>query len=221
MSVSQKIYQNEGNRLVTDCVTFEDRAILDLGCGAGDNARVLAAEGRFIDGVTLSAEEASLASKTMRQVEVHDLEAGLPKSLHGPYDVVIASHVLEHICYPEALLKDVRDALSPNGRLIVVLPNLLMFKYRLRLLMGFFVYETGGIMDNTHFRWYTFDSAAKMLQMSGFRVCKAFAEGHLPLGGLRRLLPSSWARMLDQKACHLFPGLFGAQLVYVSMVEES
>lgn len=195
----------------------EDRTVLDLGCGTGGNARTLTMDGREIDGVTLSADEAALAAGTMRQVVVHNLETGLPKSLPGPYDVVLASHVLEHLCFPSALLQDIRASLAPKGRLVVALPNLLKLNYRLRLLLGRFEYESGGIMDDTHFRWYTFESAQRLLETAGFQIRHAYAEGHLPLGPMRKWLPQTWAKKLDGFVCRLFPGLFGAQMIYVAV----
>lgn len=220
MSVADKTYQNAGNSQVLAWIEDEDRRILDLGCGAGDNARRLADAGRIIDGVTMSSAEANLAKSTMHQVVVHNLEAGLPDQFRGPYDVVIASHVLEHICFPSLLLAGVRHVLSSRGRLIVALPNLMMVKYRLRLLLGRFDYESGGIMDDTHFRWYTFKSARQMLEAAGFRVIHASADGHLPVGALRRMLPQTWMRALDRMACRTFPGLFGAQMIYVVSAEQ-
>jgi len=216
MSVAEKTYQNAGNPAVTRWVEPEDRSILDLGCGAGDNARILAHQDRTIEGVTMSDAEAGIAAEFMRAVYMHNLEGGLPAAASGPYDVVIASHVLEHICFPAAVLQGVRARLSPRGRLIVALPNLLMLKYRIRLLMGIFEYECGGIMDDTHFRWYTFASGRKLLERAGFQVIHASVEGHLPLGPLRKILPSSLQAWLDRAACAWWPGLFGSQLIYVA-----
>lgn len=216
MSVAHKIYKNAGNSQVLAWIGDEDRKILDLGCGAGDNARHLSADGRTIDGVTLSPSEASLAKLSMHNVVVHNLEDGLPEQFRGPYDVVIASHVLEHICFPSHLLTGVLHSLSPRGRLIVALPNLMMMKYRMRLLVGRFEYEKGGIMDDTHFRWYTFESARQLLETAGFRILHASADGHVPLGQLRHLLPAEVRKRLDLVACRLFPGLFGAQMIFVA-----
>lgn len=41
----------------------------------------------------------------------------------GPYDIVIMSHVLEHIRYPRAFIARVADNLSQGGLLVIEVPN--------------------------------------------------------------------------------------------------
>src|SRR5262245_57070442 len=98
--------------------------ILDVGCGDGANARKLTADGKTVDGITLSSREAQIAELACRKIYIHDLEAGLPQLEFEPYDVVICSHVLEHICYPQKLLNDIHSSLREDGVFVVALPNL-------------------------------------------------------------------------------------------------
>ncbi len=216
-SVRTKVYANTGNPEVIRWVPDGTRSILDLGCGAGGNAGALAGRADRIDGVTLSEDEAAIAREVCREVFVHNLEEGLPHGTHPPYDVVLASHVIEHICFPAKLLRDVAAQLAPGGRLIVALPNLMNFKYRFPLFFGKFEYQDGGIMDNTHFRWYTFKSGRRLLEAHGFRVVSAYASGHFPMPLIGRLVPSAIRRWIDRCAARISPGFFGIQLIYVAV----
>ena len=184
--------------------------------GAGGNASTLASRVQRIDGVTLSDDEAARAKQFCREVFVHNLEEGLPPGTQPPYDVVLASHVLEHICFPGKLLRDVAAQLSPEGILIVALPNLMKYKKRFPLVRGKFEYADGGIMDNTHFRWYTFETGRRLLESHGFSVIRAYASGHFPLPFIRRLLPGSLQRWIGNCATKMSPGFFGVQLIYVA-----
>lgn len=213
-AVDAKTYKNEGNPAVLRCVPESARTILDVGCGAGDNARILARNGRIVDGVTLSVPEREEALQHCRNVIIHDLEKGLPADLAGPYDCVICSHVLEHICWPEKLLRDIRERLAPEGLLVVALPNLMYYKNRWNLVTGRFDYQDSGLMDNTHFRWYTFRSAGAMLVGNGLEVLLAAAEGSFPIPAVRKMLPAGLARWIDARASATFPGLFGYQFIY-------
>jgi 2-polyprenyl-3-methyl-5-hydroxy-6-metoxy-1,4-benzoquinol methylase len=213
-SVTNKYYTNLGNPEILKRVPQGARIVLDLGCGAGDNARLLSEQGMVVDGVTLSSEEAIIARQFCCSVYVYDLEKGLPDSLAGNYDVIIASHVLEHICFPERLLAGVVAKLSPNGVFLVALPNLFNWRQRIQLLFGNFEYSSSGIMDNTHFRWYTFNSAQRMLERNGFKVIEAYADGAFLLWKLRKVLPRSITTAIDGFASATCPGLFGLQLIY-------
>ncbi len=119
--------------------------ILDVGCGAGSNARILQDLGKIVDGITLSDEEVKLASKYCRTVFKYNLEIGLPEDTRLNYDVVLCSHILEHIAYPEKLLSDIREKLKKDDAiLLVALPNFMSYRNRLKMLFGNFDYEKYG-----------------------------------------------------------------------------
>lgn len=209
-------YPGESSPSVLARVPAGAARILDVGCGSGGNARLLSAQGVTVDGVTLSAQEAAQAAAYCAEVYVHDLEKGLPDLPPGRlYDAVICSHVLEHIAYPDEMLAGIAAHLKPAGVLIVALPNLLLWKSRLRLLAGRFEYTQTGLMDYTHIRWYSFASARRLLERHGFTVVEAVADGGLPLGPLRRLAPRLFAP-LDRAACRAAPGLLGYEMIYVA-----
>ncbi len=214
--VTEKVYRNPGNPQILRWIPQGARTVLDVGCGAGENARLISALGAAVDGVTLSEGEAAIARSHLRAVHLHNLEGGLPPEMTGTYDAVTASHVLEHLCFPEALLRDVRARLAPGGVLIVAIPNMLTIKYRLRLLLGRIEYEAKGIMDNTHFRWYTFRSFQELLTAHGFQVVEAYGDGYFPLPLIRRILPRPLGAAIDRFFCRHFPGLFAIQLVFVA-----
>ncbi len=100
--------------------------------------------------------------------------------------------------------------------LIVALPNLLLWKNRLRLMLGRFEYTESGLMDYTHVRWYSFASARRLLERHGFRIVEATVDGGVPLGPIRRILPKRLLAPADRLACTLAPGLLGYEMLYVA-----
>lgn len=215
--VAERVYASSYNAEVVRWIPARALQVLDVGCGAGGNARqIVQSAGAEVDGITCSPAEALDAARVCRRVWTCDLESGLPADAHATYDAVLCSHVLEHLRFPERILAQVRERLRPNGRLIVAIPNLLYYKNRLSLLMGRFEYTAGGLMDSTHFRWYTASTLHKLLCDSGFRVERLYGSGALPLRPLRALLPKSCGR-LDEIAGHAWPGFFGWQLVATAL----
>ncbi|SFO99632.1 Methyltransferase domain-containing protein [Geodermatophilus dictyosporus] len=94
--------------------------VLEVGCGTGDLAAVLAARGATVDAVDRSPEMAALARARVppgvRVLEGDVLGTGLPP---GGYDAVVGSGVLHHLPLEEAL-RTLAAAVRPGGVLAMV-----------------------------------------------------------------------------------------------------
>ena len=98
---------------------WQGRRVLDLGCGHGWLAGLLAARGAQVTGVDGSAELIDLARTHHpgTRFDVVDLTGGLPPDL-GPFDVVVCHMVLMDVPQVDVLLHDVTAALAPGGVLL-------------------------------------------------------------------------------------------------------
>jgi SAM-dependent methyltransferase len=215
--INEKYYHNAGNApLLSLLPVAPGLRVLDCGCGAGDNARILRDSGASVTAITASAEEEQAASKYCEKVMLADLNEGIPAEALSGYDVVMFSHVLEHLFDPAKALHDAAQILKKDGVLAVALPNALTWRTRLQFLLGRFEYADGGIMDDTHVRFYTFDSGQRMLQRNGFNVVVARADGIFPLSKCRKMVSAGAQGAVDRWACERFPGLFGFQSLYLA-----
>lgn len=222
-TVANKNYKNTGNNSVLNSIPSDAKIVLDIGCGAGDNARMLKYKGIIVDGITLSHEEAELAKEYCRKVIIHNLEYGLPAELiENQYDAIICSHVLEHICWPEKLLADTLKIVSRSKcYLIVALPNIMEYRYRIELVKGNFNYTETGAMDTTHFRWYTFTTGRDLLLKNGFTEVNAWVDISLPLKSIvGKILPLSFQNFLKKVLFRISPGFFGGQLLYKASIKK-
>lgn len=210
----EPVYRNAGNLPALALIPESCGLALDLGCGAGDNVRLLQTQGWVVDGLTRSALEAQEAQAVCRQVWVHDLEQGLPITLSARYDLIFCSHILEHLANPAQLLRQLHDRLSPTGVLVVALPNLMHYRSRWPLIWGRFEYTEMGVMDRTHLRWFTFDSGQRLLQANGFVLEVATVETSLPPGKLTRHFPARVQVGIRALLRAISPGFFGLQLLY-------
>lgn len=206
------------NAAVLQRVPQRATSLLDLGCGAGafGNAAKARTGGRVV-GVTCSTAEAELARTQMDQVVVADLDAFDPAPL-GVFDCVVCSHVLEHLRSPQRLLALVRPCLAPGGQLLVALPNVLHWRQRWQFLRGRFRYTRGGLMDDTHLRFYDWHSAAELITAAGYRLIERAPDGALPLS---RLLGAQAGATVDRRALSCWPGLLAHQFVLSAVVHAA
>jgi 2-polyprenyl-3-methyl-5-hydroxy-6-metoxy-1,4-benzoquinol methylase len=213
---NERIYGGSNRPLLQLITHFPAGAALDCGCGTGGNARVLSQMGWRVTGITVSPRELEMASECCEAVLLGDLNSGIPQEAGGPFDLVVFSHVLEHLLQPEVALREARRILTPGGRIIVALPNVLYWRMRIKFLFGEFKYAPTGIMDETHVRFYTVQSGMELLRSNGFEILSTLGDGDIPIPFLRRF--RALARVLDPWASRLIPGLFGAQILYVAKV---
>lgn len=209
-------YQNAGNELVLSMVPPAARSILDVGCGAGDNARRIREtrpEVRIV-GITHSEEEAVLAAPHFEKIIVGDLEQLDIDRLDGTFDLLILSHVLEHLRDPVQVIRRLLPLLAPAGHVLVAVPNTLEWRSRLALMRGRFDYAAHGIFDRTHLRFFTFNSAPRELfaPIPELVLIDRRGSGAAPLGPLRRrLLPERARVRIDTLAVAHYPNLFARE----------
>lgn len=104
---------------------FQPRNILDFGAGTGTNLTIPLAQTfpatRFlgVDNDLASVEYANSINTTA------NLSFGLieESDRQAPYDMIIASEVIEHVDEPGDLLLYLRSLLAPGGRMILTMPN--------------------------------------------------------------------------------------------------
>jgi 2-polyprenyl-3-methyl-5-hydroxy-6-metoxy-1,4-benzoquinol methylase len=216
---ADKVYSNSGNAPLLDLVNPDAGEILDVGCGAGNNAALLGRRSNppRVWGISGSENEANAARAHMEECWVADLESGLPDEAKARrYDVVLFSHVLEHLRNPAALVNEAASLLRPGGSCVIAVPNVLAWAQRLSFLRGSFEYQSAGVMDETHLRFFTFRTAASYLlaESPSLTLTDQRVTGSVPLWILRRhVLPRRASRAIDVAGCRLFPNLFGSEVL--------
>jgi len=147
------------------------RRILDVGCGVGATLAWLKwrwpeAETVGVDGYAPVRPE---LEKNADRAIIWDLEQQLPDL--GPFDLVLALDVLEHLRDPWSVAKSLERLLTSDGTLIASVPNVANQKVLLPLLLkGEFRYLDAGLLDRTHLRFFDETSALELIEGTGLIV---------------------------------------------------
>ena len=95
--------------------------VLDVGCHTGDLLVQLRERGLEVAGIESSSDGARACRErglSVTQGLVEDVP--LPS---GRFGTILMSHVLEHVRDPVAVLRKLKAALTPGGRIVVAVPN--------------------------------------------------------------------------------------------------
>jgi predicted TPR repeat methyltransferase len=143
-----------------------------LGCGYGVISRQLKlAQNCSVVGIEYDEQSAAHARPWLEQLIVADLDrSDWLSGISGKFEAILAADVIEHLRDPAALLHHLRGLLAEDGALILSVPNLGHAGVIAELLCGRFEYKETGILDETHLRFYTWQTVEAQLNSVGFEV---------------------------------------------------
>lgn len=161
-------------------------AILDVGCATGALLEILRERGWETTGVEICTP----AQEYAREVRKLDVRALPLEDQHFPghtFDVVLASHLIEHLNDPCAFIQEVRRILLPGGYFLVTTPNIGGFQAKL-----FKNQWRSAIFD--HLFLFSIKTLSRLLRRSGFAVVQVCTWGGLAAGTAPRALKQVFDR---------------------------
>ncbi|GAB4325265.1 MAG: hypothetical protein Kow0074_18830 [Candidatus Zixiibacteriota bacterium] len=186
--------------------------MLDVGCGRGTVAAHFAENGYSVTAIDISPLAVRWTKRQHPVIKacVLDIEN---EPLTGPYDVILCLEVLQQVRHPIDAVMKMRDALSPDGCLIVSLPNEFHLARRLAILAGMVTF--GGI-DDTHIKLYTPREHRRLFERCGLTI---------EMTGTQSIVPPRWlnGKLHDWTAplAQAWPSLFALSCVYRLSVSDA
>jgi SAM-dependent methyltransferase len=149
--------------------TSQPGSLLDVGCGSGDFMAKMRGRGWSVAGVDFDPAAAE-AARTLYGL---DVRVGTLDALGDPtcaFDVVTASHVIEHIPDPVEFLAKCRKYLRSGGRVVLKTPN--AWSYGARRYGA----AWRGLEPPRHLQIFTVPSLVACARKAGFSVSACFTS---------------------------------------------
>jgi 2-polyprenyl-3-methyl-5-hydroxy-6-metoxy-1,4-benzoquinol methylase len=176
---------------------------LEVGCGAGATLKWLkeSAKVQRTSGIEPNSEAATLARTHLDTLYEGTLDEHLEKIPDASIDLLLCLDVLEHLVDPWLALSQLQKKLKHSGLCIISLPNAQHYSVSFGLLRGKWEYTDAGLLDSTHLRFFTRNSAESLVHDAGLKIEK-------------RLSTYAWGthdRLIDQVTLKAFNGLLTFQ----------
>lgn len=164
-----------------DFLPKEAKTFLELGCSEGKFGKQIKEQGKKVWGSEYVPETAAKASLVLDKVLVGDINEHYKELPDNYFDCIISNDVLEHLTYPTETFQKLAPKLTSNGYIVASIPNVRYIKNLYNLIFRKdWKYENEGILDNTHFRFFTEKSIVRFFYEINFEIVRM--EGINPSG---------------------------------------
>lgn len=179
----KRLTRDSANPLIQISKLVNDQAkILDIGAGNGSLGRLFSQLDRnvIVDGIEPNAVAASIAEPYYRVMYVGYLSDHIGVIDFEEYDFIVLADVIEHIDNPQIFLRQLTARLGSKATLLISIPNVAFGAVRLSLAQGEFNYVDSGILERTHLRFFTYETAVSLFTSLGLGVstsislCRSF-----------------------------------------------
>ena len=164
--IYRKVALRDHVAFISHATRGSDPQLLDVGCGSGTLLGLLKQRGFQVRGFDSSVEAASIA-KAESDIDVvvgsRLQDAGFADA---SFDVVTLFHVMEHVTDPRNVLSEVHRILRPSGRLVLQVPNIESWQFRL------FGVRWYGLDVPRHVINYSNTAMRRLLEQSGFKISR-------------------------------------------------
>ena len=147
-----------------------NKRVLEIGAAGGHVTKAIKSQNNYVFAVERDGRLKANLQSVADRVAITDLDWLDLRSQckEQKFDVILAGDVLEHCLHPDLVMLQFHDLLSPDGYIVLSIPNIAHGDVRLALLQGHFDYRETGLLDHTHIRFFTRSTLIDFLQRNGF-----------------------------------------------------
>ena len=196
------------------------RKILNVGSGSGILDQFLRDKGHEVVSLDILKPENFSQLKPSEFIET-DINLTWPVSSNS-FDVIICTDVPEHLYDPQHILREARQVLKPDGKLIFGVPNHFDLRQRLQMLFGKGIVHWDNVQYDekawlyAHIRFFNLADLEAMFESARWQIQKYqfnfMAGGIIPV----RFTP----RFLRLWLLYTWPALFSGKIIVLASCHE-
>jgi len=172
METNTNSYYSLSRSEMLQFVPLAAQKILEVGCGCANfSAQVKKRQPCEIWGIELNQDSAQQAEKVIDKILCGDINQQLNVLPNEYFDCIVMNDVIEHLTNPEFVLTELSAKIKTSGIFVLSVPNVRFWKNWIGfVLRKDWEYTDDGVLDRTHYRFFTKKSLKRMFQRLNFEV---------------------------------------------------
>ena len=142
------------------------KKVLDVACADGYGTKILSQRVANVDGIDRNEEYLRVARTKYNSNNINykciDVDK---KTITDTYDGIVCFETLEHVIYPEKLLKKIYNSLNEGGLLLISVPN-----------DKFEIIIDGKNKDTYHLHIFSYNDLIKLFEKCNFKIIKCLGQ---------------------------------------------
>ena len=147
--------------------------LLDIGFGWGYLMELSKSYGFSVYGIDTSPSQVKRLHSNFGK-RVHQAAIGIDKIPWDSFDVVVMTHILEHLADPAAVLKEILEIMNPGGILYITVPDMDSVQFRI------FGKNYDFINPLAHLQYFGEESLTRLLLDCGFQELERIQKPSFP-----------------------------------------
>ncbi|GAF12606.1 glycosyltransferase, family 2 [Bacillus sp. JCM 19046] len=164
-------YYHVLNHALLHLIPVSATHVLDVGCASGYLGEAIKQKtGGQVSGIELFEGAAREAETRLDFVLCGNIEMVELPFKEAQFDAVVFGDVLEHMLDPWSVIRKLSPYIKVGGGIFASIPNVGHITIIEQLLNGTWTYTEAGLLDKTHFRFFTKNEINKLFEDNGFNV---------------------------------------------------
>lgn len=158
------------------CMVGKNKRVLELGSGPGSITREISANDCRVTVLEIDLSALEIVKsycENAYQCDLNNKDWRTTIPAIGNFDTIVAADVFEHLHDPWHCMSQLHTLLADNGSLVVSLPHAGHAAIMACLYNSDFDYQSYGLLDKTHFRFFGLNNMQKLFEEAGFKVVDA------------------------------------------------
>lgn len=168
------------NETLLELIPPQLHRIIEVGCMRGTLAVAYRASNPDCEwiGIDIDPENIKQARPLCSEAYCRDIEQVSDSELErwSKADAWIFGDTLEHLKDPWQVLSRIRKYMGDSAYIIASIPNAQHWSFQARLNIGLFRYESEGLFDRTHLRFFTRTTILDLFESTGYAIDNAVSR---------------------------------------------